>query len=651
MCGIAGFVGMDDQRLLQAMCERLRHRGPDDAGFYAAPGVGLSMRRLAIIDLASGHQPIANEDQSVWVVLNGEIYNYGTLHRALAQAGHTLKTASDTETIVHLYEDHGLDFVHQLRGMFGLALWDNTRRRLVLARDRIGERPLYYTWDGQRLLFGSEIKAILQARMSRTVDPQAVSEYLAAGYLGGSRTFYKGISKLPPGHLLVHEGGQIRISRYWQPTFKPTRALAFDDATRELSTRLTESVQLCLKSDVEVGALLSGGIDSSLIVALMRAAGAHVKTFSIGYQGAAVGFDELHHARRVASILDTQHHDLILGPHSSVQLLPRVLWHYDEPNAEPTSILVYLLCEFTRKHVKVALSGTGGDELFFGYPRHVGIRLLAYYQWLPRLMRQRLVESFVSRWPEATNGNRFAKRAKRFLLGSNQSPAHAYLGWVSLLQKDLREHLLSDHVKDGLDDPAGDGFLRDFLLGGGPTSLLGRAAALDLQGYLPEYQLTYMDRMSMAHGLEVRAPFCDHELVEYVVSLPESYRLKGLRTKHILKEVARAWIPRDISERSKVGFDSPIGQWFKDELRVFLTRFLARDEVARSGLLNPDSVEALIAEHLSGRRDYSLQLWSLVTLEAWYRMYIEDGITDGVNYALRDLRGASHSVVALSPTG
>lgn len=651
MCGIAGFVGMDDQRLLQAMCASLTHRGPDDAGFYLAPGVGLGMRRLAIIDIASGHQPISNEDQSAWVILNGEIYNYEALRQTLTEAGHTLKTASDTETIVHLYEDHGLDFVHHLRGMFGLALWDATRRRLVLARDRIGEKPLYYAWNGHCLLFGSEIKAILQARRARTTDPQAVCDYLAAGYLGGSRTFYNGISKLPPGHLLVHEGGQIQISRYWRPTLGSARALSFDDATEELNSRLNDTVRLCLKSDVEVGALLSGGIDSSLIVALMRAAGARVKTFSVGYEGSATGFNELHHARRAASLLDTEHHELILGPYSSVQLLPRVLWHYDEPNAEPTSILVYLLCEFTRKHVKVALSGTAGDELFFGYPRYVGIRLLAYYRWLPRIIRERLVESVVSKWPEATDGNRFAKRAKRFIIGSNQSPAHAYLGWVSLLHKDLREHLLADHLKSAVDDPRGDRFLRDFLLGAEPPSLLGRAAVLDLEGYLPEYQLTYMDRMSMAHGLEVRAPFCDHELVDYVVSLPESYRLKVLRTKHILKAVARSWIPSDISERSKVGFDSPIGQWFKDELRVFLTTFLARDEVARSGLLNPASVEALIAEHLSGRRDYSLQLWSLVTLEAWYRMYIENGITDGRDYALRDLRGASHRAVALSPAG
>jgi asparagine synthase (glutamine-hydrolysing) len=648
MCGIAGFVGMNDQRLLQAMCDSLTHRGPDDSGLYVGPDIGLAMRRLAIIDVASGHQPIANEDQSLWVILNGEIYNYEALRRVLAQAGHTLQTASDTETLVHLYEDHGLDFVNHLRGMFGLALWDATRRRLVLARDRVGEKPLYYASDGHRLLFGSEIKAILQARGARAIDPQAVCDYLAAGYLGGSRTFYAGIFKLPPGHLLVHENGQIRISRYWRPTMDSSRAPAFADAVGELSSLLKEAVRLCLRSDVEVGALLSGGIDSSVIVALMRAAGVRVKTFSVGYDGAAVGFNELHHARRVARLLDTQHHELILGPHASIQLLPRVLWHYDEPNAEPTSILVYLLSEFTRKHVKVALSGTGGDELFFGYPRHVGIRLLSYYRWLPRLIRERLVESVVSKWPEATTGSRFAKRAKRFLAASNQSPAHAYLEWASLLHKDLRVHLVSEHLKDRVANPTGDVFLRDFLVGAEPPSLLGRAAALDLAGYLPEYQLTYMDRMSMAHGLEVRAPFCDYTLVDHVVSLPESYRLKRLRTKHILKEAARAWIPSDVSERSKVGFDSPIGQWFKDELRVFLHTFLARAEVARSGLLNPDSVEAMIIDHLSGRRDYSLQLWSLLTLEAWYRMYIEDEITDGSDYGLRDLRGASDGIPLVS---
>jgi asparagine synthase (glutamine-hydrolysing) len=648
MCGIAGFAGMDDARLLKAMCHSLAHRGPDDAGYFVAPGVGLAMRRLSIIDLATGHQPIPNETQDVWVVLNGEIYNYEELRRELAGRKHTLATTSDTETLVHLYEDYGLDFVRRLRGMFAIALWDERRRRLILVRDRIGEKPLYYLQSGARLLFGSEIKAILQAGGQREVDAQAVCDFLAASYVGGSRTFYRGIAKLLPGHMLIWEQGRAKVQRYWEPAAPGCSRLSFEAARRELADRLSETVRLCLRSDVEVGAFLSGGLDSSLMVALMRKHAARVQTFSVGYGRQARGFNELHYAKRVARQFATEHHELILGSRSSMELLPRVLWHYDEPHGEPTSILVYLLCEFTRERLKVAVAGTGGDEIFFGYPRHRGVRLLEHYQRLPVFVRKRLVERVVARWPESTRGSRFAKRVKRFVLGSDLPTEQAYLSWVSLLHRDVRSALISDVLQHQAEDPSGEWFLRQHLVCDAPTSPLERASALDIGGYLPEYQLSYIDRMSMAHGLEVRAPFCDYELVDYVVSLPESYRLKGLRTKHILKEVARAWIPSDIVDRPKVGFDSPLGQWFKDELRVFLTTFLARDEVTRSGLLNPDSVQTLIEEHLTGRRDYSLQLWSLMALEAWYRMYIEDDITDGGSYALRDLRGASHSQTALS---
>jgi asparagine synthase (glutamine-hydrolysing) len=631
----------------------LIHRGPDDSGYYTAPGVGLSMRRLSIIDLRTGHQPIANETRDVWVVFNGEIYNYDELRPRLRARGHTLSTTSDTETIVHLYEDHGLDFVHHLRGMFGIALWDARRRRLVLVRDRIGEKPLYYAQAGHGLLFGSEIKAILQAGQRRVVDPQAVCDYLAAGYVTGSRTFYDGISKLPPGHMLVYEDGRVTVSRYWQAGAGEGSGLPFATAAEELAERLSETVRLCLKSDVEVGAFLSGGIDSSVIVALMRKHAAHVQTFSVGYDGAAAGFNELSYARRMATDLGTQHHELRLGPHSSLDLLPRILWHYDEPHGEPTSVLVYLLCEFTRARVKVALGGTGGDEIFSGYPRYQGLRLLEHYRRLPAVVRKQLVERVVARWPESTTGGRFVKRARRFVLGSELPAEHAYQSWVSLLQPDVRDALLSDQVRTQAHHPAGDRFLRDHLTAGG-GSLLRRATRVDVEGYLPEYQLTYMDRMSMAHGLEVRSPLSDYQLVEFVTSLPDAYRLKGRRTKHIFKEIASRWIPRAIAERRKVGFDSPIGQWFKDELRPFLTRFLSPDHVRRTGLLDPQAVQALMADHLSGRRDHSLPLWSLVALEGWHRMYIEDGITDGRGYGVDDLRGAardaprSASAVALT---
>lgn len=655
MCGITGFVGMSDEDLLRQMVRSMAHRGPDDQGFYEAPGVGLAMCRLSIIDLLTGHQPIPNETRDVWVVFNGELYNYQELTTDLKRRGHVFTTQTDTETIVHLYEDYDLHFVDHLRGMFGVALWDNRRQRLILARDRIGEKPLYYLEDHGKLIFGSELKTILQYQRHREVEPQTVCEFLVCGYAPAPRTFYKGIRKLPPGQMLVHENGVSRVHTYWQYGQQKPSTASFSTACDELSQMLTETTRLCLKSDVEVGAFLSGGIDSSVIVALMRKHEAAVQTFAVGYGGQVKGFNELHYARRVADLLGTQHHELILGAHSTAELLPHILWQFDEPLGEPTSILVYLLCEFTAQRLKVALGGTGGDEIFFGYPRYAGVHLLQYYHLLPRWVREQMIERIVLKWPESTRGSRFAKRAKRFVT-AGATPESTYLGWISLLSREVRAALVSDKLKAQVPDPAGDAFLLKYLAGAEYHNLLERAAAIDVSAYLPEYQLTYMDRMSMAHSLEVRSPFCDYKLVDYVTALPAAYRIKRTHSKHILKTVARQWLPQDIVERRKVGFDSPIGQWIKDELQGFTRQFLAREHIERSGLLNYDAVNQVLGEHLAGKRDYSLQLWGILALEAWYRMYIEDGITDGREYALSDLRGAgakagpSHEASASSPS-
>ncbi|MBE0568567.1 MAG: asparagine synthase (glutamine-hydrolyzing) [Deltaproteobacteria bacterium] len=644
MCGITGYAGLDDPSLLRKMCGVIVHRGPDEDGFYAGDGVGLAMRRLAVIDLETGSQPIANEKRDVWVVFNGEIYNFEELRKTLEASGHAFATNSDTETIVHLYEDHGPDFVDFLQGMFAIALWDERRGRLLLARDRIGEKPLYYAFDEGKLFFGSEIKAILQAGMRRAVDAQSVCDFLAAGYVAGERTFFKGISKILPGNIGIYEKGDFTVRPYWNLEIRHEGEASYRDSAETLSRMLEDTVRLCLKSDVEVGAFLSGGIDSSVLVALMRRNAARVKTFTVGYGGAAEGFNELKYASRVARLLGTEHHELILGPTSSIDLLPKIIWQYDEPHGEPTSVLVYLLSRFTKEKVKVAVGGTGGDEIFFGYPRHGGFRMLEMYHRVPRVFRRRFIEEAIRSLPESTRGNRFAKRAKRFLQGAGQSPESAYLAWVCLLQEDVRRALLSESVRGEARDIGGDGFLKSRLREGIPGSPLDKAASLDIRGYLPEYQLRYMDRMSMAHGLEVRSPLCDYRLVEYVTNLPVDYRLKGTRSKRIFKDVARRWLPAEITERRKVGFDSPVGQWFKGELKAFLLSFLSKENVRRSGLLDPDAVTALIGEHLSGRRDYSLQLWSLLALETWFRMYIEDGVVDAGDYRLADLRGAGTGV-------
>ena len=642
MCGIAGFVGLDDRRLLESMARSIAHRGPDAEGFYVSPGVGLASRRLSVIDLTTGNQPIANETQTVWVVYNGEIYNCDALRQQLTERGHRFSTTTDTECIVHLYEEHGLGFVDHLRGMFAIALWDVLRRRLVLVRDRIGEKPLYYKVDEGRLLFGSECKAILQAVRHRAVDRQALCDYLALGYVAAPRTFYEGISKLPPAHMLVYEKERAVVRQYWTRSAR-TESLSFGAAEEVLAERLTETVRLCLKADVEVGAFLSGGIDSSVLVALMRPHVERLQTFSVGYKGAATGFNETGYARRVARDLQTEHHELILGAGAQLSLLPTILWHYDEPNGEPTSALVYQLSEFTSRRVKVAVSGTGGDEIFAGYPRYRAIALRERYLRLPRALRKHVIERMMSLWPESTKGSRFARRARRFISAADLPAETAYSSWVSLLSREQRRDLLADSLTAGVQDPDGERVLLDYLGGAGGADVFDRATALDVEQYLPEYQLTYVDRMSMAHGLEVRAPLSDFELVQFACSLPPSYRLRGNRSKAIFKQASRRWIDPSIAERKKVGFDSPVGQWFKEDLREFLVTFMAPEELDRSGLLNAAAVQTMIADHLRGRRDYSLQLWSLVTLEAWYRMYIEDAITDGRTYRLADLRGMPRS--------
>jgi len=646
MCGIAGFVGMDDDHLLRQMGNSLAHRGPDAEGFFRAPCVGLAHRRLSIIDLLNGRQPMSNETGTLQLVFNGEIYNYQQLTTTLKERGHRFATASDTETILHLYEEYGLDFVQHLRGMFAFALWDCEHARLILARDRIGEKPLYYALFDGKIAFGSEIKAILPCLGRRSVNARAVCEFLAAGYVPAPRTFFGEVEKLPAGCLLIFENGAAGIRRYWNRETLAQDSEAYEAAATSLTAMLRESTGLCLKSDVEVGAFLSGGLDSSLVVALMREFNTTVQTFSVGYRGAAAGFNELHYARAVSKRLGTTHHELVLDAHSSLNLLPRILWQYDEPHGEPTSVLVYLLCEFTRRHVTVALGGTGGDELFYGYPRHKAIRWLRYYNLLPAVIRKQVIERLVARWPESTRGNRFAKRAKRFILGASASPSEAYLNWIALLSREVREGLIAPALAEQSEDPLGDQFLRDYLTSPGPGDLYSRATNADVGGYLAEFQLAYMDRMSMAHGLEVRSPLCDYRLAEFATKLPAGYRLKGAHSKHILKQVSHQWLPREIIERRKVGFDSPIGQWFKGELKEFLITFLADEQIKRSGMLNPVAVKALLGEHLAGRKDYSLQLWSVMVLEAWYRMYIEaDGEPDGM-LSLDDLRGARSSTIA-----
>ncbi len=644
MCGIAGFTGAPKPALLAEMCNSLMHRGPDEGGQHETEDVSLSMRRLAIIDLATGQQPIFNETRDIWVVFNGEIYNYESLMQSLKEAGHQFRTNSDTETIVHAYEEYGLDFVEHLQGMYGIALWDDRLKRLVLVRDRIGEKPLFYSEEAGELYFASEIKAIFKATNKRPVNHQAVCDFFAAGYVTQPKTFYDNIRKLGPGQMAIYQDSRLTVREYWKHDPASRYTGSFDDAVDELDNKLMDTMRLCLKSDVEVGAFLSGGVDSSLIVAQMKRLSAEIQTFSVGYGSEALGFNELKHAKVVSDHVGTRHHELILDASSNIRMLPKIIWHYDEPHGEPTSMLVYLLCQYVQKSVKVALSGTGGDEIFFGYPRHAGLHYLRRYQRVPKFIRTQIIERIAESLPESTRGGNFIKRVKRFVSGAAKPPEEAYLTWVKLLSPELQDQMVAEDIRRSVDDPAGDEFLRRILLSKERSGLMDRICELDVGGYLPEYQLGYMDRMSMANSLEVRAPLCDYKLVNYATSLPAEMRLKGTRSKHIFKEVAKRYLPESIVERKKVGFDSPIGQWLKGELKGFSESFLARNQIEKSGLLNPDAVGQMLSEHQSGQRNYALQLWSVIAMEAWYRMYIEDDLTSLDGYSISDIRGVPSGV-------
>ncbi len=620
MCGITGGVGRIDEATVHRMCDVMTHRGPDHTGVRAFDDAVLGMVRLSIIDLEGGSQPIANEDESVWVVFNGEIYNFEEVREALVAAGHEFRTRSDTEVIVHAYEEYGDECLSHLRGMFAIALWDRSRKRLLLARDRLGEKPLYYAHHNGTIRFASEIKCLLQTDVQRAANHDAVSSFLALGYVPGSQTAYRHIEKLNPGEFLVFEQGAISRRTYWQFTPAPTLDLTFDQAVDQLDALLIEAVRYCMKSDVEVAAFLSGGVDSSLIVALMKKLGANVRTYSVGYGAEAAGFNELNYAKQVADYLGTTHQELIVDAAMNLELLPKIATHYDEPNGEPTSMLVYLLCQFVAQDVKVAMGGTGGDELFQGYPRHSAINLLRYTRHIPSLLASP-VRWLVEQGNDSTDGNRLMKRLKRFAGTLGKDPQESYLSWLQLIRPEVRESLFES-------GSCGGNLLALERMRQAPDLMSG-VMAVDVGGYLPEYQLTYMDRMSMSTSLEVRSPLCDYRVAEFAAALPHAYRLKGSRTKHILKEVALRYLPAEIVDRKKVGFDSPIGHWFKHDLRPFLETFLSRESVAESGLLSPEGVDRLLQDHLRGHHDYSMQLWSVISLEFWHRRFIVGSLAEG----------------------
>lgn len=624
MCGIAGIIGTEPDTVvelaeIQRMCQTIIHRGPDDEGTYVKGPVGLGMRRLSIIDLSSGHQPIHNEDKTIWIVFNGEIYNFPQLREELEKSGHHFYTNTDTEVIVHLYEELGADCVERLRGMFAFAIYDERQRKLLLARDRLGKKPLHYAVVNGRLLFGSEIKALLAvAPELRDINLEGVLQFFYFGYVPDPYTAFSRIHKLPPGHLLEFANGKVCLKQYWDlPAYGTHAPCSEEECLEEIEQQLAEAVRIRLISDVPLGALLSGGVDSSIVVALMaRASAKPVKTFSIGFP--SDDFNESHYSRMVARRFGTEHHELVVEPNfaETLETLTHVL---DEPFADSSILPTYCVSRLARQHVTVALSGDGGDELFAGYDRYLVDSRRRVFDFIPswggRLYRNHIHD----RLPSSTRGRRFAYNI------SLPAPER-YLDSLSFLPAFDRERsVFSDDFltrTKTLKNPL-DLFL-NHLERAPANDHLSRLLYLDTKTYLPGDILTKVDRMSMATSLELRAPILDHVFVESVTRLPADWKFHRGTRKYIFKKLAeRVGVPPEVLRRPKQGFSMPLVHWMRDELKGDLSRVLLEPRTLQRGYWKPAAVRGILDEHFNGRRDHSAQIWLMLMFELWHRNFLE----------------------------
>lgn len=625
MCGIHGIYRFDGQgvapELLSAMGNVTRHRGPDDEGMHIDGPCGIAMRRLSIIDLAGGHQPLSNVDETLWLVCNGEIYNYRELRSELQAKGYHFKTGSDSEVLLHLYDAEGDDFVLRLNGMFDFALWDVRRHRLLIGRDRLGVKPLYVMQDGQRLAFATEAKALLTLPGVRAeLNRSAVASYLHLGYVAAPDCIFKGIRKLPPATLLAVENGQVREWCYWRLSPRMNQDLSEREWIERVRAQLEASVRMQMVSDVPIGAFLSGGVDSSAVVGFMaKHSQQPIRTYAIGFSGgeAEALYNELPYARRVAELFGTQHREIVVRP-DVVSLLPKLLWHMDEPLSDTAFITTFLVSEFARQDVKVILSGVGGDELFGGYRRYLGDHYAQQYRRLPGWLR-RSAASIAGRLPVDRHSGLLntLRLAKGFLLSAEMTADNRYRSYLQVLDREAVSALLMQP------DAAQTDPLELAFAGAGHEDSLNRMFAVDAQTQLPDDLLMLTDKMSMAVSLECRVPLLDHQLVELAASMPAAIKVRGGHLKHVLKEALSDLLPADILERKKRGFGTPMGAWLKNELAPLLGRLLAPDVIQRRGLFRQSVVDRLVADHQANRFDGTDVLLALLNLEIWSRIYLD----------------------------
>lgn len=622
MCGICGIFLFDhtaqiDPAVLLRMNRTMIHRGPDDEGLCVRGQVGLAMRRLSIIDLRSGHQPIANEDGSIQVVYNGEIYNYLELRSELINRGHAFRTASDTEVIVHLYEEMGEDCVRRLNGMFAFALWDERRKKIFLARDRMGIKPLFYALEpGRRLVFGSEIKAVMPAGVSRDPDYQALYDYLSLLYVPTPATAYRAIRKLPPASTLSCTANGLTIRAYWDIPLPPAGDGEAYTRTceEELRELLQRAVQRHMIADVPVGALLSGGLDSTMVTAIMRAKlGTPVKTFTIGFDRPS--YDESPAARVVARTLGTEHFEQVVQPRM-IESIPDLLASFDEPFADYSAIPTHLVSRLAAQQVKVALTGDGGDEIFAGYPTHVAYKVAAYYRMVPRALRKYLIDPLIMSLPTSLERISFDYRAKRFVTGAELPLERGHYWWKVIFTEEEKQRLLAeDLLKMGFRDTF-EVFSKHFEVARAAHPL-NQLLYVDAKTFLLDDNLTKVDRMTMANSLEARVPLLDHEVVEKVALISPDQKARGLQTKRLLRRAAKGLLPPEIRRGKKKGFTPPLPYWIQHELREFIEDLFSEKRLAETGLLNADHCQGILREHMNGVRDRNREIWAVVALVCW----------------------------------
>lgn len=628
MCGICGVSFVDpartaDRAILNDMNDAIRHRGPDSDGFYIGAGVGLAARRLAIIDVAGGDQPLHNEDGTVHVVFNGEIYNHGELRAQLEQRGHHFRTRTDTEAIVHAYEEFGADCVQHLRGMFAFAVWDDRSRSLLLARDRVGKKPLYYAMHDGALIFGSELKCLLRyPGFAPAPDLRALNDYLTLQYVPDPLAALQGVHKLPPAHVLRWQTGRVELKRYWQLSFEPKLDISFTEAQQQVRDTVTESVRIRLMSDVPLGAHLSGGIDSAVVVGVMsRLLDRPVSTFSVGFQEEA--YSELRYAREIAQLYHTDHHELVIEP-QALEVLPRMVASFDEPFADAAAIPLWYLAQFTRRHVTVALNGDGGDEAFAGYQRYYADPIADWYGAMPTPLRRRVLDPLLSALPARADvpaERSYAGALRRLSRAAALPRGASVVRWGSYFDEAEKLALFRPEVRAAFDAPPTFARLVADFWSAPARQRVDRTLYADTLNYLPGALLVKADRMTMAHSLEARSPLLDHRLLELAAQLPVRFKLHGRRTKRVLRAAFADMLPPALAARPKMGFGVPLAAWFRGPLHDAARDLLLAPTSRIREYLRTEPVVELLEENSAGAADHGKRIWALLNLECWLRQY------------------------------